>query len=149
MSTSGLSDLPDSPQLSDGMPSSHTSESDREHELKNEKLKGFENWPRWSDITRLTLEAKGVWNLVDGSKPPLPPNATAKTFEDQAKSTAKALRIIKKGVHPDLHPNIIDKRDPKAAWETLERVKKEKRKQAYVSLDYLFFTQDGEIIFAQ
>lgn len=120
MSTSGLSDPPDSPQLS--MPSSHSSESNRETDPKNEKLKGFENWPRWSDITRLTLEAKGVWSLVDGSEPPLPQNATAKAIEDRAKSTAKALKIIKKGVHPDLYPNIIDKRDPKATWETLERV---------------------------
>lgn len=120
MSTSGLSDPPDSPQPS--MPSSHSSESNRETNPKNEKLKGFENWPRWSDITRLTLEAKGVWSLVDGNKPPLPQNATAKAIEDRVKSTAKALKIIKKGVHPDLYPNIINKKDPKATWETLERV---------------------------
>ena len=93
-----------------------------ETDPKNKKLKSFENWSRWSDSTWLTLEAKGVWSLVDGSKPPLPQNATAKAIKDRAKLTAKALKIIKKGVHPDLYPNIIDKRDPKAIWETLERV---------------------------
>lgn len=104
------------------MPSSHSSESKRKTNPKNQKLKGFENWPRWSDITRLTLEAKGVQSFIDGSKLPIAQNATAKVIEDRAKLIAKALKIIKKGVHPDFYLDIIDKRDPKAKWDTLERV---------------------------
>lgn len=80
------------------------------------------------------MEAKGVWSLVDGSKPPLAQNATAKAIEDRAKLTAKALKIIQKGVHPDLYPNIIDKRDPKATWETLERVSSQVGKEVVYAL---------------
>ncbi len=39
-----------------------------EHESKREKLRDFENWPQWTDLTQAILEEKEVEDVVDGSR---------------------------------------------------------------------------------
>lgn len=48
--------------------------------------------------------------------------------------TAKALKVIRKGVHPDLYSNIINKRDSKTTWDTLERVSSQVRQGVVYTL---------------
>lgn len=36
---------------------------------KREKLRGFENWPQWTNLTQAMLEEKEVWDVVDDSRP--------------------------------------------------------------------------------
>lgn len=122
MSTSSsLSDSLDS-FSSSIIPSSHWSKSDQKIKPKNKKLKGYKNWLLLSDITQLTVEVKGVWDLINRSKPPFVVNVTAKAIEGRTKLIAKTLKIIKNGIYSNLYPNINDKRVPKAIWEILERV---------------------------
>ena len=35
------------------------------HKKKKEKLRNFENWPQWADLTQVMLEKKEFWNLVN------------------------------------------------------------------------------------
>ena len=93
-------------------------ESD-DRESKREKLRGFENWPQWADLTQAMLEEKEVWDVVDGTRPE-PTTATQTKKKD--KDNAIASKIIKQGVNSDLYTNIIGERDPHRSWETLRRV---------------------------
>ena len=95
-----------------------TTESD-DRESKREKLRGFENWPQWADLTQAMLEEKEVWDVVDGTRPE-PTNAAQTMKKD--KDNAIASKIIKQGVNSDLYTNIIGERDPHRSWETLRRV---------------------------
>lgn len=61
-----------------------------EYTHRREKSKGFENWPRWADLTRNSLEEKGVWDLVDGIRPPLAENAAVVTIRNRDKEIALA-----------------------------------------------------------
>ena len=35
----------------------------KEHQQR--KLTDFNNWEQWSDLTQLTLEEKGVWDIIE------------------------------------------------------------------------------------
>lgn len=97
-------------------------ESDHEFDAEREMLKGLDNWHRWANLTCIRLQEKGVWDLVDGTRAALPDNASKYDTKVRAMETAKALRIIKQGVGPDLYDKIMDEESPKNVWATLERV---------------------------
>ena len=86
---------------------------------KREKLRGFENWPQWVDLSQAILEEKEVWDIVDGS---LADPTTAAQTRRKEKDNAVALKIIKQGVNDDLYINIIGEKNPQMSWETLRRV---------------------------
>lgn len=67
------------------------------------------------------LKKKGVWNFVNKNKLSLFQNANTKAIKNQAKSTAKTLKIIKKRVHLNSYLNIINNKNLKPTWKTLER----------------------------
>lgn len=93
--------------------------NDSSDDNKREKLKGFENWPQWADLTQAMLEEKQVWDVVDDTRPE--PTTAAQTRKKD-KDNAIATKIIKQGVSSDLYINIIGERDPHRSWETLRRV---------------------------
>lgn len=93
--------------------------AEEERGSKREKLKGFENWLQWADLTQAMLEEKEVWDVVDGTRPE--PTTAAQTRKKD-KDNAIASKIIKQGVNSDLYTNIIGERDPHRSWETLRRV---------------------------
>jgi len=66
---------------------------------REEKLKGYENWSRWSNITRLMLKKKSLWALVEGQRTFTRPALQVVTYE---KDAAFAARIIKGGVNDEL-----------------------------------------------
>ena len=39
-----------------------------DRESKREKIRGFENWLQWADLTQAMLQEKEVWDVVDGSR---------------------------------------------------------------------------------
>ena len=80
-----------------------------EQESKWEKLKVFENWPQWADLTQVMLKEKEVWDVVDETRPE-PTTATQTKKKD--KDNTIALKIIKQRVNSDLYINVIGKRDP-------------------------------------
>lgn len=96
-------------------------ESDHEFDTERGRLKGLDNWHRWADLTRIRLQEKGVWDLVDGTRAALLDNASNYDTKVRTMETAMALRIIKQGVGPDLYDKILDEDSPKNAWATLER----------------------------
>lgn len=63
-----------------------------EQESKREKLKGFENWPQWADLTQAMLEEKEIWDIVDGTRPE---PTTAVQTRKKDKDNTIASRIIK------------------------------------------------------
>ena len=93
-----------------------------EYTYRYEKLKGFENWPEWADLTCTSLEEKGVWDLVDGTRPLLAENAAGVTIRTRDKEIAIACNIIKQGVGSELYANVIGERNPVNLWNTLERI---------------------------
>ena len=94
-------------------------DSNDDRESKQEKLKGFENWPQWADLTQAMLEEKEVWDVVDGSRAE---PTTAPQIRKKDKDNAIATKIIKQGVSTDLYINIIGERNPQRSWETLRQV---------------------------
>ena len=89
-------------------------------ESKREKLKGFENWPQWANITQVMLEEKEVWDVINGlrTKP-----TTAPQIKKKDKNNVIATKIIKQGVSTDLYINIIGKKNPQRSWKTLCQVR--------------------------
>lgn len=86
---------------------------------KKEKLRGFESWPQWADLTQAMLEEKEVWDVEDGSR--AEPTTAVQTRKKE-KDIAIASKIIKRGVSADFYINIIGGRNPQRSWETLRRV---------------------------
>lgn len=92
---------------------------EEKQESKREKLRGFEHWLQWADLTQSMLEEKEVWDVVDKKRPePTTAPQTRKKEEDNAITS----KIIKQGDNSDLYTNIIGKRDPHRSWETLQQV---------------------------
>ena len=85
-------------------------------------MKGFENWPQWADLARTSLEEKGVWDLVDRTRPPLAENAAVVTIRNRDKEIALACSIIKHGIGSELYANVIGERNPINLWNTFERI---------------------------
>ena len=86
---------------------------------REEKLKGYDNWSRWSNITKLALKEKGLWTLANGQRTG---NGNAASQTAYEKDAAAAAKIIKSGVNDELFKNIEDTDDPKAIWDRLEKV---------------------------
>ena len=78
---------------------------------REEKLKGYDNWSRWSNITKLALKEKGLWTLANGQRTG---NSNAASQTAYEKDAAAAAKIIKSGVNDELFKNIEDTDDPKA-----------------------------------
>ena len=77
---------------------------------REEKLKGVENWSRWSNMTELILVEKGYWDIVTGSCTRLTDPTQVTVFK---KESAGAARIIKGGLNDDLFKNVEDTNDSK------------------------------------
>ena len=43
--------------------------AEKNRESRCKKLKGFENWPQWVDLTQTMLEEKDIWDVVDIIRP--------------------------------------------------------------------------------
>ena len=39
-----------------------------DQENKRDKLRGFENWPQWADLTQTMLEKKELWDVVNQTR---------------------------------------------------------------------------------
>lgn len=88
---------------------------------RGEKLKGFVNWPRWSDLTRAMLIEKDVWDLIEDS-PRQPPTALwerEQKIKENCMAIGIATRIIKEVVSNDIFNNIINITNPQEMWEKL------------------------------
>ena len=68
------------------------------------KLTGFHNWEQWSNLTQLTLEEKGVWDIVEETW------AVTNTNE-YWKNRATAAQIIKEEADDNLFKSIWDIKD--------------------------------------
>ena len=79
-----------------------------DRESKREKLRSFENWLQWANLTQAMLEEKEVWDVVDGCH--ADPTTAAQTRKKE-KDNVIASKIIKQGVNSDLYINIIGERD--------------------------------------
>ena len=77
-------------------------------ESKREKLKDFENWPQWANLTQAILEEKEVWDVVNVTKPEA---TTAAQTRKKEKENAIASKIIKQGVNSDHYTNTIGELD--------------------------------------
>ena len=93
--------------------------AEKDQESKRKKLKGFENWPQWADLTQAMLEEKEVWDVVNGTRPK--PTTLAQTRKKN-KTNAITSKIIKQGVHSNQYTNIIGERNPHQSWEILQWV---------------------------
>ena len=73
---------------------------------KQEKLKGFENWPQWANLMQAMLEEKEVWDIIDGSraKP-----TTALQIRKKDKDNAIATKIISKGSARTFTSTLLEK----------------------------------------
>ena len=80
-----------------------------DRESKREKLRNFENWPQWADLTQVILKEKEVWDVVDGLQ--ADPITTAQTKKKE-KDNAVVSKIIKQEVNIDLYISIIEERNP-------------------------------------
>lgn len=91
---------------------------------KQEKLKGFTNWPRWSDLTRAMLIEKDVWDLIEKGlrQPPTALWEREQKIKKNRMAIGIATRIIKEGVSDDIFNNIIDLTNPQEMWEKLRTV---------------------------
>ena len=93
--------------------------AEKDQESKREKLRDFENWPQWADLTQAMLKEKEIWDVVNGTRPePTTPAQTRKKDKDNA----IASKIIKQRVNFDLYTNIIGERNPHWLCEILRRV---------------------------
>lgn len=61
-------------------------------ESKREKLRNFENWPQWINLTQVMLKEKEVWDVVDKSY--TNPTTVAQTRKREKNNTV-ASKIIK------------------------------------------------------
>ena len=66
--------------------------SNADHKSKQEKLKGFENWPQWAGLTQAMLEKKEVWDVIDGSC--VKPTTVSQIMKNHKDNTI-ATKIIK------------------------------------------------------
>ena len=71
---------------------------------KREKLKGFNNWPQYSDLMQAILKEKKVSDIVDAIKLEL---TTAFQTKKKEKNNAIVSKTIKQRVNSDLYTNII------------------------------------------
>ena len=78
---------------------------------RKKKLKGYDNWSRWLNITKLALKKKGLWTLANGQRTG---NSNAASQTAYEKNTAAAAKIIKNSVNDELFKNIEDTDDLKA-----------------------------------
>ena len=92
------------------------------HIYRCKKLKSSEIQPQWADVTPISLEKKGVWDLVDGTRLPLTENAAAVTIRIWDKEIAIVCNIIKQGVGSELYEKVIEEWNPVNLWNTLERI---------------------------
>ena len=76
---------------------------------KREKLRVFENWPQWADLTQAILEVKEVWDVVDGSQTD---SITTAQTRRKEKDNAVASKIIKQEFNDNLYINIIGEKNP-------------------------------------
>ena len=83
--------------------------TENDNREKREKLKGFENRPKWADLTQAMLEEKEVWDVVDGSQAE---PTTAVQTKKKEKNNAIASKIIKQRVSADFYINIIGEKNP-------------------------------------
>lgn len=71
------------------------------------KVEKFWELSAMSRSNSISLEQKGVWDLIDGTKPPFAENATAVTIRNWDKKIAIAYNIIKLDIGLELYANII------------------------------------------
>ena len=86
---------------------------------RREKLAGFTNWPRWSDLTRAMLIEKDVWDLIETGPRPEPALFQKQKTKENCMAVGTATRIIKEGVSNNIFNIIIDITDPKEMWKKL------------------------------
>lgn len=83
------------------------------------KLKGFNNWPQWSDFTVTILIEKDIWDLIETG----PRRTKAIIWEQKTKKNCIAIKtvikIIKKDINNNIFNNIIDITDLKKRWDKL------------------------------
>lgn len=96
-----------------------TDEQDHTVGSRHEKLTGFSNWSRYSDLTRAMLVEKDVWDLVETGPRPALVAFWEQRIKENRMAVGTATRIIKKGVSNDIFNNIIDITDPREMWEKL------------------------------
>ncbi|ERF73240.1 hypothetical protein EPUS_08791 [Endocarpon pusillum Z07020] len=88
-----------------------SSTDNNDHE-KREKLKGFENWPRWSNLAHLRLIEKELWKYIAPGPPNDPDNHRA----------ARAAYILKRDVSDELFQGIEAINNPRLIWNHLKSV---------------------------
>lgn len=89
-------------------------DKDYDYNKKEDKLRWYENWSRWSALKEITLEEKGLLEIVNGTAPAV---ASPWTISLRNKEKAKAAKILMHGVSDDLFKVIEDTRDPAEIWK--------------------------------
>lgn len=132
--------------------------AEREDVYKVELLKGSSNYRTWKFSMKMLLEAKDLWEVVDGSEP-RPESAAGRRDESgqeivlttaqlnaekkaQAawdKVARKAMATIVLGISAEEQENVIDCTTPKEVWDTLEKLYESKgRNRKFMLLQELF-----------
>jgi hypothetical protein len=138
--------------------------ADREDSYKIELLKGSSNYRTWKFSMKMLLEAKDLWEVMDGSEPR--PGTVVETEDGSeqiavltaAQSAAekkaqvawdkkahKAMATIILGISAEEQANVIDCKTPKEVWDTLEKLYEGKgRNRKFMLLQELFRESLGD-----
>ncbi|SLM37807.1 Zinc finger, CCHC-type [Lasallia pustulata] len=93
--------------------------NDKDSVRREEKLRGVENWARWSNMTMLDLKEKGYWGIVTGARTIGTTPATIASFD---RDSAGAAKIIKGGLNDNLFKNVEGTDNPTDIWNKLKAV---------------------------
>lgn len=83
------------------------------------KFTGFNNWPRWSDLTRAILVEKNIGNFIETGPRPAPAGIWKQKIKKNRIEVRIVTQIIKEDVSNDIFNIIINITDPKEIWEKL------------------------------
>ena len=93
--------------------------NDKDSVRWEEKLRGVENWARWSNMTMLDLKEKGYWGIVTGTHMIRTTSATVASFDWDSAGAAK---IIKGGLNDNLFKNVEGTDNSTDIWNKLKAV---------------------------
>ena len=93
-----------------------TSADERDDHTRTKRvvLKEFDNWARWSSITKASMQEKGVWDLTGNAV------ASQRTAAATEKAKESALKIILNIIDDDLFRTIEGIDDVEEIWNKLK-----------------------------
>ena len=93
--------------------------AEKEETYKVDPLQGSVNYRTWKFSMRMVLQAKDLWEIVDGEEEKPEAEKQGAAWEKRAR---KALALISLSVTAAEQEHIIDCTTPKEAWDILEKL---------------------------